>query len=187
MRAQLPLVRVSAALTLAMGLALCLVASAHTQPRYIDGVFVNTPSGPVELIAYAEPNATGRLQLSGAMDDVPTLAAGCRVLVSIPGWKTVGAIIASEAIFDDPRAERRDLRWAVRSINIYAVDITFRELDNPAFVTRMLNQVKASEERAGLVFVAIANGGIRGLSGTMVRYYPMRLEPPSSSERTCKS
>lgn len=184
MRTQLPLVRVSAALAIAV----CLAPIARAQPRYIDGVFVNTPSGPVELIAYAEPNFTGRLHLSnGAMDDVPTLAAGCRVLVSIPGWKMVGAIVASEAIFDNPMAERRDLRWAVRTINIYAVDIMFRELDDPAFVTRMLKQVKASEERAGLVFVAVSNGGMRAFSGTMVRFYPMRLEPPSSSERICKS
>lgn len=155
----------------------------HAQRRYIDGVFVALPSGPVELIAYAEPDGTGRLRLTyGAMDDVPPLGAGCRVLISLPGWRTSGAIIASEAIFENPFAERRDLRWSIRPLNIYAGDVEFKDLRKADFVARMLKSVKASDDAPGYVFVIVSNSVSRASFGNIVRFYPIRLEAGASTE-----
>lgn len=157
---------------------------AHAQPRYIDGVFVASPSGPVELIAYAEPSGTGILHLTnGSMDDVPTLRAGCRVLVSLPSWRPAGAIIATEAIFDDHRAERRDLRWSFRALNIYAADLEFRDLGDAKFVARRLKDVRASDDKPAYVFVIVSNSGSRGAPGNIVRFYPLRLEPPPEGSK----
>lgn len=158
----------------------------RAQRRYIDGVFVASPSGPVELIAYAEPDGTGRLHLTnGAMDDVPPIRAGSRVLVSLPGWKPAGAIVASEGIFENPFAERRDLRWSVRSLNIYAVDLELQDLRKADFVTRMLKSVKASDDVPGYAFVIVSNSLARGSPGNIARFYPLRLDEGASTE-SCK-
>lgn len=163
----------------AVALAFCCDATA-AQQRYIDGVFVASPNGPVELITYAEPSGTGLLHLAyGSMDDVPTLRAGCRILVSLPAWRPAGAIIATESIFEDHRAERRDLRWFHRPLNIYAADLEFKDLGDAKFVARRLKDVKASEERPAYVFVIVSNSlTARTARGDIARFYPLRLEPP---------
>ncbi len=156
----------------------------QAQRRYIDGVFVASPSGPVELITYAEPSSTGLLHLTnGSMDDVPTLGPGCRILVSLPSWRPAGVIIATEAIFKDDRAERRDLRWSVRSLNIYAAELEFRDLGDTKFVTRRLKDVRASEAMPAYVFLIVSNSLSRGVRGNIVRFYPLRLEPPPEGSK----
>ena len=45
------------------------------QSGYVNGVFVNTERGPVELIAYADRTGIGQLRMSfGTFEDVPALA-----------------------------------------------------------------------------------------------------------------
>lgn len=173
--------------TATVAAALVCGVPALAQQRYIDGVFVASPGGPVELIAYAEPDGTGRLHLtSGALDDVPAIGAGCRVLISLPGWKPAGALIASEDIFRNPLAERRDLRWSIRSLNIYAGEVEIKDLANADFVTRMLGRVKASDERPGYVFVIVSNSLTRASPGTIARFYPLRLSPGMGSGVNCQ-
>jgi hypothetical protein len=151
----------------------------NAQPRYVDGVFAQSPNGPIELIAYAEMSGSGLLRLShGFMEDVPTLRAGCRVLVSLPSWKPVGAILSTEAIFVDHRAERRDLRASIRSLNIYAADLEFKDLADGNLAARMLKGIKASGDMPAFVFVIVANSLTRSNSGNLVRFYPIRLDPP---------
>jgi hypothetical protein len=158
---------------------LCGAGGVGAQSRYVDGVFVQAPSGPIELIAYAEMSGGGLLRLShGFMEDVPTLRAGCRVLVSLPSWKPVGAILSTEAIFVDYRAERRDLRASIRSLNIYAADLEFKDLADGVLAARMLKSVRAFGDTPAFVFVIVANSLTRSNSGNLVRFYPIRLDPP---------
>jgi hypothetical protein len=145
------------------------------QARYIDGVFVATPQGPVELLAYAEPDTIGRLRLEGSMDDVPTLRPGCRVLVSMPAWRPVGAMFATGAVFDDQWSERRNVRWRIRSLNIYAGEMDLIELKERGAVPRLMKAVRASDDMPGYVFIAISNN-LNRIGAGLVRYYPLRID-----------
>ena len=63
---------------------------------YSHGVFVGTEHGPIELTAYAE---------------VVTIQ---RILCNLPNWQPGAIMIASQEIFINEKAERRELRFAVR-------------------------------------------------------------------------
>jgi hypothetical protein len=179
--------RFAMALTAIAAALLAGRATIDGHQRYIDGVFVATPQGPVELIAYAEVVTGSRLRLAyGSMEDVPTLHPGCRVLVSLPAWRPVGGIVATDAIFDDPLAERRQVRWLVRSLNIYAADLEFRELAKEKELNRLLKGVKATDDKPAYLFIVVSNNltASRQIAG-MMRYYPLLIGTPAAGQSAC--
>ena len=132
-------------------------ATVHAQ-RYIDGVFVHDGGDPIELLAYATPLASGRMELAQAsFDDVPVLSQVRGVLCSIPNWKPVRVWAGSQAVFHDDRAARRELRFRVRQLNIYALDLRVPDVDQPAGVTRLASQVRAAPDNPLFLFVTMTS------------------------------
>jgi len=104
--------------------AVCVLVSQAAvagQGSYSHGVFVGTSHGPIELTAYAEVATNGRLRMAkGSRENIPTLSEVLRVLCNLPNWQPGAIMIASQDIFIDEKAERRELRFAVRrGIGLY--------------------------------------------------------------------
>jgi hypothetical protein len=108
-----------------------LPRAVAAQSRYVDGVFVHDGERPIELLAYAERGNSGQLRLIAAsFDDVPTLSRIDRVLCSEPLWKPTGVWPSTMAAFEDDRAERRQLRFGARQLNIYAMELRIPDVEN---------------------------------------------------------
>ena len=146
-----------------------MTAAAVRAQRYIDGVFVHGGSGPIELLAYATPLASGRMELAQAsFDDVPVVKEVRGVLCSIPSWKPVRVWVASRAVFRNERAERRQLRFQVRQINIYASELRVPDLEHQAGIARLASQVHAALYNPPFMFVTMT-------SELLVREYLIQL------------
>lgn len=159
----------------AVMLLLMAMAAPDAQQRFIPGLFVSGPDGPVELIAYAEPVPDRRLRMiEGSLEDAPTVQprATLRILCSIPLWQPAGLTIASEEIFRKDNSEMRSIPFATRALNVSTRELRSSDLERPERVARLLKNVKASESNPGLLFIVLSSGG-------MVRYYPVRLEIPA--------
>ena len=97
---------------------------------YSHGVFVGTQHGPIELTAYAEVVTNGQLRMAkGSRENIPTLSDIQRVLCNLPNWEPGAIMIANQAIFLDEKAERRELRFAVRRLNISALELRVEDLE----------------------------------------------------------
>jgi hypothetical protein len=132
-------------------------ATVHAQ-RYIDGVFVHDGGDPIELLAYAVPLASGRMALGRAsFDDVPDVKQVRGVLCSIPNWKPVRVWAGSKVVFDDDRATRRELRFQVRQLNIYAVELRVPDVEQPAGVSRLARLVRATADNPLFFFVTMTS------------------------------
>ena len=161
---------------LVIGIAVAALAPLGAQRSYIKGLFVGTREGPVELIAWAEAAARGRLSMaSGSIEDVPVVPNVMRVLCNLPLWRPVDVMVASHAIFSDERAERRHLRFATRPLNIYALEMRVADLERRATIERLFRSVRANDDRPGYVFLVLESSGL-------LRYYPFRIAaaPPKS-------
>ncbi len=135
-------------------------ATLHGQ-RYIDGVFVYDGRDPIELLAYATSLPSGGMELARAsFDDVPVLTQVRGVLCSIPNWKPERVWAGSKAVFHDHRAARRDLRFQVRQLNIYALDLRVADVDQPAGVSRLASRVRASPDNPLFLFVTMTSDRI---------------------------
>ena len=139
--------------------------------RYIDGVFVamRGDSAPTELIAYAEALTTGVLRMQhGTLEDAPLVHEISGVMVSVPNWRVVGAFVGTTDLFQDERAERRRLAFAVRPRNVYAVAVRIVDLERRDKIDQLLKSVRASYDNPGFAFVVIG-------SDSHIKYFPIRL------------
>jgi len=159
---------------LLFGLFLIVTAPVRAQTvRYIDGVFVAPRGGsPIELIAYAEANSRGMLQMQhGTLDDAPLVHEIVSVLVSVPHWQPVNPIVTTAEAFREEQAERRTLRIAVNKLNVYALGVRIADLEQRAKIESLLISVRASYDNPGYAFVVIET------EGSYQRFFPMRLTP----------
>ena len=140
-------------------------------PRFVPGVWVSTPDGPLELIAFAELRSNGTFVMSsGTLEDVPSIRphATLRVVTSLANWAPIGVLVSSESIFRERYAERRNLTYAGRKLNVYSHELRVVDLESEESVARLFKLVRASDETPGFAFVIMDSSGIR-------RYYPVRL------------
>jgi hypothetical protein len=143
-------------------------------PKFIPGVWVSTPEGPVELIAFADLRADRTLAMtSGTLEDVPTIRphAWLRVLTSLPNWTPQSVIVSSTAIFSNPRAERRSVTISGRKLNVYSHELRIVDLESEQSAARLFKDVRASAATPMLAVVVMDSLGVR-------RYYPLRLALP---------
>lgn len=161
------LVGVVAAAVVAWG-----VSGTAQTVRYIDGVFVAPRGGsPIELIAYAEARSTGVLHMQhGSLEDAPLIHEIVSVLTSMPHWRPQGVSVTTEKAFQDERAERRTLAFAVNQLNVYALGVRIVDLEKRETIDRLLRAVAASGDNPGYAFIHMESSGY-------IRYYPMRLTP----------
>jgi hypothetical protein len=139
------------------------------QSSYSHGVFVGTPNGPIELTAYAEVVTNGQLRMAkGSRENIPTLLDIQRVLCNLPNWEPGAIMIASQEIFIDEKAERRELRFAVRRLNISALELRVEDLERKDRLAQLLQGVGASEKSPAYAFVVMVGNG-------MSRFYPFRV------------
>jgi hypothetical protein len=139
------------------------------QGSYSHGVFVGTPHGPIELSAYAEVATNGQLRMAkGSRENIPTLSDIQRVLCNLPNWQPGAIMIASQDIFIDEKAERRELRFAVRRLNISALELKVEDLERKERLAQLLEGVGASEKSPAFAFVVMVGNG-------MSRFYPFRV------------
>ena len=155
--------------TIAMSLALAwILGSGVPAPGqgYSHGIFVGTPHGPIELTAYAEVGTNGQLRMAkGARQNVPTLSDIQRLLCNLPNWQPGAVMIANEDIFMNEKAERRELRFAVRRLNISALELKVEDLERSERLAQLMQGVGASERSPAYVFVVMVGNG-------MSRFYP---------------
>lgn len=148
-------------LLLAVVLVWTRAATADAQPRYVDGVFVHSGQAPIELLTFADRVSSGQLRLTaGSFEDVPVVDRVHRVLCSLPTWKPAGAWVSTRAIFTNEYVERRQLRYAVRQINVYAVELRVAEAEDPERAARLARAVGATDDNPAYLFVTMTNGSV---------------------------
>jgi hypothetical protein len=141
--------------------------------RYVDGLFIHTgpDGGPIELIAWAEATSRGQLRMSrGTLEDAPAVDTIARIMCSIPLWRPVGAFVTTTGLFVEERTERRNLAFAVRKLNIYALEVRIADLEDRAKIDALLRAVRASQDTPGYAFIVLSGGDYQ-------RFYPVRLTP----------
>jgi hypothetical protein len=154
---------------LGLGLWSAKASAERAQGGYSHGVFIGTPHGPIELTAYAEVVTNGQLRMAkGSRENIPTLSDIQRVLCNLPNWQPGAIMIANQAIFLDEKAERRDIRFAVRRLNITALELRVEDLERKDRLAQLIQGVGASETAPAFVFVVMAGNG-------MSRFYPFRV------------
>jgi hypothetical protein len=134
-------------------------------------VFVHAGQVPVELLAFAEISSTGQLRLAAAtFEDVPAVNHVYRVLCSLPGWKPIRVWISTKAIFRNEYAERRQLRFGGRQLNVYASELRIAELEQPERAARLVRSVRGTADNPAYVFVTLSNDNL-------AREYLVQLVP----------
>jgi hypothetical protein len=157
------------AISLAIALGFEGGAPAAEQGGYVHGVFVGTPHGPIELTAYAEVISNGQLRMAkGSLENVPTLTDIQRILCNVPNWHAGGIFVATQEIFRDERAERREVPFATRKLNISAVELRVEDLERKERLTDLVRGVRASDTAPAYVFIVLATNGLS-------RFYPFRV------------
>jgi hypothetical protein len=155
--------------TLGPGLWSAQASAERAQGGYSHGVFIGTPHGPIELTAYAEVVANGQLRMAkGSRENIPTLSDIQRVLCNLPNWQPGAIMIANQEIFIDDKAERRELRFAVRRLNISALELKVEDLERKDRLARLMQGVGASETSPAYAFVVMVGNGLS-------RFYPFRV------------
>jgi hypothetical protein len=151
---------------------LCALAAASLaagQTQYAPGIFVGTEHGPVELTAWAEPTRSGELRMAkNDLGNVPTIGAVTAILCNLRYWRPGAIVVASEAIFRDDRAERRQLPFAIRTLNLSAIEVRVSDLERVENLDQLRKSVRASDAAPAFVFVVMTTNGLE-------RYYPFRL------------
>jgi hypothetical protein len=142
---------------------------AAAEQSYQTGMFVATPHGPIELTAYAEVMRSGQLQMAKAsLGNVPTITDFLAVLCNLPNWRPGGVMIASEAIFRDERAERREVPYALRLKNLIAFEMRVENVERKDRLGQLIRDVRASAEDPAYVFIVMSANGLN-------RLYPFRV------------
>ena len=147
-------------------------AAAEAQREYVNGLFLNTPQGIVELIAYAEPRSAGQLQMvQGDLEDAPTVHEVRAILSSLQFWTPVGVVVTTTHAFSDDRAERRVITIVRTQLNVFTTGVRASDLERREKIESVLRAVGASPDRPGYGFV------IMTVDKGHFRYYPFRLTP----------
>jgi hypothetical protein len=150
----------------------CVLASDApvTGQGYSHGVFIGTPHGPIELTAYAEVVTNGQLRMAkGSRENIPTLSEIQRVLCNLPNFEPGAIMIANQDIFIDEKAERREIRFAVRRLNISALELKVEDLERKDRLAQLIQGVGASESSPAYAFVVMVGNGMSR------RFYPFRV------------
>jgi hypothetical protein len=141
------------------------------QGGYVHGLFVGTQHGPVELTAYAEVVTNGQLRMAkGSFENVPTLSDVQRVLCNLPNWDPGAIFVATQEIFRDERAERREVRFAIRRLNISALELRVEDIERQDRLADLVRSVGASDRSPAYVFIVMTTNGLN-------RFYPFRIGP----------
>jgi hypothetical protein len=136
-------------------------ASVHAQTRYVDGVFVHAGTEPIALMVFADRIRNGQMRFSnGSLEDVPIVERVVRVLCSLPNWRPTTVWLSTTRVFRDEFAERRQLTFAVRPLNIYALEMRVNGVEKPEDVQRLLKAVGATADDPAILFITLDSNGV---------------------------
>jgi len=157
------------AASFAVAWVLAPTALVAQQSGYLPGVFIGTLEGPIELTAYAEVVTNGQLRMAkGSLENVPTLSDVQRVLCNLPNWEPGAIFVATQEIFKDERAERREVRFALRRLNISALELRVEDIERKDRLAELVRSVRASATSPAYVFIVMTTNGLS-------RFYPFRV------------
>ena len=152
---------VGGAISTGFSLAGASQAAARTQSGYTKGIFVGTARGPVELIAYADRISIGQLRMSyGSFEDVPAFDSVSRVLCNLPNWRPELVWLSTKRIFKDEYAERRSLPFAVRQINISALELRIGDMEDPARIRTLVSAVRGTADNPPYLLITLVANGV---------------------------
>ncbi len=156
---------------LGTGAGVALARVANAAPKFPVGVFVSSPDETIELRAYADHHGFGRLRLAqGLLADIPAVRRIPVVLCNMPNWWLQTMWMASQRIFYDDSAERRQLVYTARRYSVSAVGASAHELDDSGGIAKLMAAVGADDANPAYVVVALTNGHV-------VRDYLVELRP----------
>ena len=154
---------------LAAAVVVLVLQTPSAGQRYQAGVFVASEHGPIELSAWAEVGRNGVLQMAkGSLSNVPTVNNVRGVLCNLPNWRPGAVFIASDLIFRDERAERREIKFAMRLLNISAIEMHVEDVEQKDRLDDLIRAVGGTEDVRTYVFIVMATSGLE-------RLYPFRV------------
>ncbi len=156
--------------TLVMAIAVAHLEAVISGQGYQHGVFVATEHGPIELSAWAEVARNGQLRMAkGSFENVPTITGVKGVLCNLPSWRPGSVFIASELIFRDERAERREIKFAMRLLNISALEMRVEDVEQKNRLNDLIRAVGGTQDVKTYVFIVMTTNGLE-------RLYPFRVK-----------
>jgi hypothetical protein len=152
-------------------------AAAQSSP-----VILFTSTEQIPLKTYAELMRTGVLRMSfGSMKDIPVIEDFQMIRCALTGWVPGRAVVASEELFSNERAERRLLPIATRRVGVSALTVRIADLESPQKIDELLTSVGVREGTGtGYFFFTLAGDGI-------VRYYPFQFKTRGRQEKPAAS
>ena len=157
----------------ALGLALIVYGGSHASAQS-GAVVLYTSTEQIPLKAYAELHRSGVMQLtSGSSKDIPVIQDFRFIRCALTGWFPGRALVASEELFTNERAERRILPIATRKVGVTSEEVRIADLENPQKIAELLRAVGVPEGGdAGYFFFTLTADG-------MTRYYPFKFKRPA--------
>ena len=157
------------ATSFAVAWVLAPTALVARQSGYQPGVFVGTLHGPIELTAYAEVATNGQLRMAkGDLGNIPALSDVQLILCNLPSWQPGAIFVSTQEIFRDERAERREVRFALRRLNISALELRVEDIERQDRLAELVRSVRASDTSPAYVFIVMTTNGLN-------RFYPFRV------------
>ncbi len=133
------------------------VAAAQDYPY---GIYVGTPDGPQEVAVYVNRASGGRLRPGvGTLDEVHRVSGVLRLVCNLPRWRMRAAWLSTARVLKDDRAERRALKFRSRRMSFVASFVQIVATEDPAELRKLLDQVGATPENPGYVFVTMEGDG----------------------------
>jgi hypothetical protein len=147
-----------------------LVASAAPA---LAQVTLRTASEQIPLKAYAEFRRAGVMVLaSGTQRDIPTVSDFRSIRVSLTGWLPGRAMVATQKLFDDERAERRLLPIATRKVGVTAFEVRIADFESPGRIAELIKDVGEENGEHVFFFFVLLGAGDDGA----VRHYPFKFK-----------
>lgn len=157
------------------------------------GIYVDSSTGSTELKVWAEMRKTGVLgMINGTIDDAPVITGDfLGIRHRLPNFRPLMVVAATRTIFEERTFERRSLPIAMQRVNLRAVNVRVKDLEQLGRVVTLARDVKATADSPALFFIVIqsgnlnetgveARGGIAAGSISEIRYYPFRLAVEAS-------
>lgn len=139
------------------------------QGPYPDGLLIYDGEEYVELAAYASLHPSGLLRMAfGTVDEIPVVERIPMLICNLGMWSVGSAWFTSRRIFDDGRAERRRLTFALNRMNIRTTRLRIKSLEDAGALQDLMHGVKAGPDNPAYAVFAVTNGAI-------VRHYLVQM------------
>lgn len=169
----MPLTRRAFGCTALGGFVAALPAAAAAQP-YPDGLLIYDGEEFLELAAYASQQRSGVLAMSyGTVEEIPAVDRVPMLICNLGMWQVGTVWFTTRRIFDDDRAERRRLSFALNRMNMRTTRLRIRALEDAKATLDLMKSVKASPDNPAYAVFAVSNG-------TVVRHYLVEMRAPDA-------